>query len=185
MCLFRLFQSCHRHYESKSIFLRNRWEKTLQCMFICIYHYRLYIVYCKNCWKKPIRKGGITIAEANHCMTRVNLKCFHPIFSLNPIRQVAGGDTVDPSVSQSIFQSSFFPFFIFIFFKRSAERLLNHCTEPSSKIFVDIIRTLCKDVHITRKFRFLNFLGILTLLFQNVGRLLIAELLNLSVHLLN
>lgn len=34
----------------------------------------------------------------------------------------------------------------------------------SSKNFVDIIRTQCKDVHITRKFRFLNFLGILTIL---------------------
>lgn len=78
--------------------------------------------------------------------------------------RVGGGVTVvDPFVSQSIFQSSFFPFFIFIFFLAVSATSLKPL-HRSSKIFVDIIRTQCKDVHITRKFRFLNFLGILTLL---------------------
>lgn len=157
MCLFRLFQSCHRHYESKSIFLRNRWEKTLQCMFICIYHYRLYIVYCKNSWKKTDKERGYKNCRGKSLHDQSQLEMFSSNIFIKPNTTSCWGDTVDPSVSQSIFQSSFFPFFIFIFFKRSAQRLLNHCTEPSSKNVVDIIRTLCNDVHITRKFRFLNF----------------------------
>lgn len=124
MCLFRLFQSCHRHYESKSIFLRNRWEKTLQCMFICIYHYRLYIVYCKNCWKKTDKERGYKNCRGKSLHDQSQLEMFSSNIFIKPNTTSCWGDTVDPSVSQSIFQSSFFPFFIFIFFKRSAQRLL-------------------------------------------------------------
>lgn len=117
--------------------------------------------------KKTIRKGCIKIAEANHCMTRVNLKCFHPICSLNPIRTICGAGggeyccwPVCQSVNLLVLFFSFFNLYFILAVSATSLKPLHR----SSKNFVDIIRTQCKDVHITRKFRFLNFLGILTLL---------------------